>query len=174
VHPCKAALAILAALAVAGCASTPELRPAHGVLPGGGESAWDRAREVLRERGDEVALADPTRGILVTREREREVPCAAASCRAREVLHLRLDDGRAAAKLELEVWDAPAAAWRPPSDPATVAAVVAEERSLLERLRATRIEVRLGRAGEGCSAAADCDSELTCVARRCVKVRAGR
>jgi hypothetical protein len=163
------------AAALCACASTPELLPAHGVLANGArEPSWGRALEVVRERGDEVALADPSRGVLVTRPREREVPCGASTCRARDVLHLRIDEGRAAATVELRLWDPAARAWRPPSDPATIAAVIAEERRILERLRATHVEIRPGRPGEGCSAAADCAEGLTCLSRRCVKIRDGR
>jgi hypothetical protein len=151
------------------------VRPAYGVLPGGQrESAWARAQVLLRERDDEIALGDPQRGVLVTRPREREVACGPATCRVREVLHLRIEDGRAAATLDRQLHDPAAGAWRPPASPAEVAAVVAEERLVLERLRASRIEVRLGHAGEACSATPDCGAGLTCVSRRCVKVRETR
>jgi hypothetical protein len=170
--PPRSAACAAAALALAACgAGAPALRPAYGVLPGGQrDGAWARAQALLRERDEEVALGDPQRGVLVTRLRERDVPCGAASCRVREVLHLRIEDGRAAATLDRQHRD-PAGGWRAPSSPAEVAAVVEEERMILARLLATRIEVRLGHAGEACSATADCSSGLACVSRRCVKVR---
>lgn len=164
------------ALALAACgAGSPALRPAYGVLPGGQrDAAWARAQALLRERDDEIALGDPQRGVLVTRPRERDVPCGAAPCRVREVLHLRIEDGRAAATLDRQHRDPAAGGWRAPSSPAEVAAVVEEERGILERLLASRIEVRLGHAGEACSATADCGAGLACVSRRCVKVREPR
>jgi hypothetical protein len=168
---CTLALTLLTACG----AGAPALRPAYGVLPGGPrESAWARAQTLLRERDDEVALGDPQRGVLVTRPHERDVPCGPAPCRVREVLHLRIEDGRAAVTLERQHRDAAAGGWRPPATAAEVAAVVAEERSVLERLLASRIEVRLGRAGEACSATPDCGSGLACLSRRCVKVREAR
>jgi hypothetical protein len=165
-------LLIAAALALAACGTAaPALRPAYGVLPAGErESAWARAQALLRERDDEVALGDPQRGVLVTRPREREVPCGAAPCRVREVLHLRIEDGRAAATLDRQLRDA-AGGWRAPANPAEIDAALAEERLVLERLHATGVEVRSGRVGEACSATPDCTPGLGCFARRCVKVR---
>jgi hypothetical protein len=163
----------LIAIALAGCGTAkPALLPAYGQLPDGSrEASWARAQAVLRDRDDEIALADPSRGVLVTRERVRQAPCASGACHCRDVLHVRVDEGRAAVTLERRLWDPVATAWRPPADPAAVAAVVAEERALLEKLQATRIEVRAGHAGEGCSANPDCAEGLHCVSRRCVKTR---
>jgi hypothetical protein len=160
-------------IAAAGCGpATPALLPAYGQLPPGGrEATWTRAQAALRDRDEEIALADPQRGVLVTRERVRQAPCRAGACHARDVLHLRIDEGRAAVTLQRRLFDPVAAAWGAPADPTAVAAVVAEERALLEKLQATRIEVRAGHVGEGCSATPDCAEGLHCVARRCVKTR---
>jgi hypothetical protein len=179
-NPRPVALGVAASIALAGLlaacsAGRPALRPAYGVLPSGHrESAWSRAQSLLREREDEIALGDPQRGVLVTRPREREASCGPAPCRVRDVLHLRIEDGRAAATLDRLVRDPTAGGWRAPSSAAEVAAVVADERFVLERLLASRIEVRYGRPGEACSAASDCEDELTCVSRRCVKIREPR
>ena len=136
-------LTVLVAVALAGCGpSTPALLPAYG-----------------------------QRGVLVTRERVRQAPCATGACHARDVVHLRIEEGRAAVTLERRLFDPIAAAWGPPADRTAVAAVVAEEKTLLERIQASRIEVRAGHAGEGCSASRDCAEGLQCLARRCVKTR---
>lgn len=173
-----AALAAAGALAAAaGCsAAGPALLPAHGLVesgPGARERVWARALAAVRERDDEISLGDPVRGVLVTRERERTVPCGAAACPVREVLHLRLDDGRVAVRLDRRLQDA-AGAWAPPRDPAAIEAAVAEERAFLARLRAAEVEVRASRAGEGCSGEGDCARGLGCVQRRCVKLRLPR
>jgi hypothetical protein len=148
------------------------VRPAYGVLPAGQRApAWARALALLRERDEEVAVGDPQRGVLVTRPHERDVPCGPAECRVREVLHLRIEDGRAAVTLDRQHRDPAAGGWRPPATPGEIAAVVAEERRVLESLLASRVEVRLGHAGEACSATPDCGGGLACVSRRCVKVR---
>jgi hypothetical protein len=160
-------------IALAGCGpSTPSLLPAYGQLAAGGrETAWARAQAALRDRDEEIALADPQRGVLVTREKVRQAPCAVGACHARDVLHLRIDEGRAAVTLERRMFNPAAAAWGPPADPTAIAAVVAEERALLEKLQASRVEVRAGHVGEGCSATPDCAEGLHCVSRRCVKTR---
>jgi len=84
---------------------------------------------------------------------------------------VRVDEGRAAVTLERRLFDPMATSWRPPADPTAIAAVVAEERALLEKLEATHVEIRAGHSGEGCSATPDCAEGLHCVSRRCVKTR---
>ncbi len=143
-------------------------RPAHGDFdPGERAAVWERTAQAVRERGYELALADPARGILVTRELERQAPCGGTTCLARDILHLRIEDGRAVANLQRRVWDAALRTWAEPSDRRAIKGIEAEEREFLSSLGVREIVVRRSSAGEGCADDADCAGGLACSSRRC-------
>ncbi len=171
-RPAFAALAALATFA-GGCATTgparpPVPRPAQAELPAPErEAAWARALEVFRDRGDEVRLADPGRGILVTAPREVQATCGERTCLARDILRLRLDGGRAQLVLDRRLFDDTLRAFVPPQDEAAVAAVEAEEFALLRAIIGGRPELRTSLRGEHCAEDAECGQGLACDGRAC-------
>jgi hypothetical protein len=171
-RPALAALSPLLVLAVA-CASTgparpPVGRPAQAELPAAArEAAWTRALEVIQARGDQVRLADPDRGILVTSPREVQATCGERTCLARDILRLRLDGGRAQLVLDRRLFDDTVRAYLPPQDEAAVAAVEAEEFALLRAIIGGRPELRTSLRGEHCAEDAECGKGLACDGRVC-------
>lgn len=171
-RPATMALAAFAAFA-GGCATSgpvrpPVGRPAHAELPAAArDTAWARALEVLHDRGDEVQLADPGRGILVTSPREVQATCGERTCLARDILRLRLDGGRAQLVLDRRLFDDTVRAYLPPQDQAAVLAVEAEEFALLRAIIGSQPELRTSLRGEHCAEDAECGKGLACDGRVC-------
>lgn len=171
-RPATIALIALAAL-VGGCATTGPARPPVGrpaqaaCSTSAREATWARALEVIGGRGDEVRLADPARGILVTAPREVQATCGERTCLARDILRLRIDGGRAQLVLDRRLFDDTLRAYVPPQDQAAVNAVEAEEFAVLRAIIGAQPELRTSRRGEHCSEDAECDRGLACDGREC-------
>jgi hypothetical protein len=143
-------------------------RPAQAELPASDRAAaWPRALQVIGERGDQVRLADPARGILVTAPRELQATCGQRTCLARDILRLRLDGGHAQLVLDRRLFDDTLRAYLPPQDPAAVAAVEAEQLAVLRAILGAPAELRTSHGGEHCSEDAECDRGLACDGRSC-------
>ncbi len=162
-------------LALAACAGPAVQRPAHGSFDDKTKrEVWQRAIDACAQRGFEIGFADPSLGVLVTRDHETQAPCGETTCLAREALHLRLEAGHAVASLSRTVWDPVLKAWIPPADPASLRAAEREELAIVRDVADAGYEVRASRKGEPCDGDAECVKGLAGVRRRCGAAEARR
>jgi hypothetical protein len=166
--------ALLAALLAAGCATTGPAsrpsapRPAMAQLTVvDRDAAWAAALRVFGERGDDVQLADPARGLLVTAPKELQAPCGVRTCLARDTVQVWIGGTQAQLVIERRIFDDAVRAFLPPQDEAAVQAVERDQVALLAQIAGGSPELRLSRAGEHCGFASECDAGLRCVAARC-------
>lgn len=161
----------LLALAALGCATPAPAsrRPVHGEFDKGAfEATWQRAVDALRAEGYELGLADASRGIAFTVERELSVPCGGQRCLSRDVVMVKLErDGRATLAITRRQWDQASGTFRQVSDPPGLALLERTEQSLLAAMTGRTPEIRFGRAGESCTAEDQCETGLSCRDRRC-------
>ncbi len=130
---------------------------------------WARAVEAATKRGFDLGFADPSLGVLVTKEREGQAQCGETACLAREALYLRLENGHAVANLSRTTWDPTLRSWSPPADPAGIRALEKEQMVILKEIADSDFEVRVSRKGEPCNAGSECEKGLICVRRKCAE-----
>ncbi len=144
-------------------------RPAHAATPRlEGADAVGQATGALAGKGYQMALADPVRGVVITRPLELQAPCGASTCLARQTIYLRVASGKATLSVDREHWDSSARRWAQPDDPPSIEALERDEAALLQELfGAVEVELRRSVAGEPCGRENECQRGLACLARRC-------
>lgn len=157
-------------LALLACAAEkPIRRPAHAAAARlDGAEVIRRATAALAGKGYRMGLADPERGVAITFPLELQAACGESTCLARQTVYLRVLEGRATLSVDREYWEPSAHRWEQPDDPAAVAALEADEASLLRELSgAAEVELRRSLASEPCGRENECQRGLACLARRC-------
>jgi hypothetical protein len=164
-------LVLLGALASAGCAPQRRALGSAAVAepvrmhagaraefePRKLEEVFAAAVDLVRDRGLEIAECQQWRGTLTTVPVERDAPCGASTCLARETTHVKLGYRRARVVVVREVWDSATRGWREQVDPATEAELARAERELVS-----------GMVLRGAAAAEDAaDRSSPCAPPRC-------
>jgi hypothetical protein len=178
----RSPLVLAAALAGVACAAAPRAwtrpRPEQPPAVGGARAEFAPTRfgevfaaavDLVRGRGLEIAACEAPRGVLDTSPVEREAPCGATTCLARETTRVKLGWRRDRVTVTREVWDATVRGWREQDDPSTVADLTREARALVTRIVLPPVAPERNARRDPC-AAPRCD-ERTCVAARSVPAR---
>jgi hypothetical protein len=124
------------------------MAPARAEFPrGDGERVIRAAQAVLRASGARIAHRSEFR--VETVARERDVPCGAGSCLARESIEVRV--GHFVARLEIQrsLWNAATRSWDAALGPVEALDASAQERELLRRILAHYPTLALGELAAG-------------------------
>jgi hypothetical protein len=164
--PARAPLLLLA-LAWTACAAGPaagpvgpQARPARQALdPGEADAVFGRAARTLERLGYDLVTCDLERGALRTERLEKDAPCRATSCLARQVVIVKLGWRSVRLSVSREVFDGGVRSFIPAEDGTSREAVAAEEDRLLREILAADLEgarAAPGREGGPCRQALPC------------------
>jgi hypothetical protein len=171
----RRSLAAALALAASACAPAPRFgrlphlpRAAPAArfrfVPGTTDTQIDRVARAMPSDGLRLAERDELK--VVTQPRERDVPCGASTCLAREIVRVKFGWTQAALRVERWIWSAGTRSWERPLDPASLADIAREQELLLADLLRPRSRLAPeperadGAAGPGPAAVAAGPSRL--------------
>jgi hypothetical protein len=107
---------------------------------GQADAVFGRAVRALERRGYDFLTCDLDRGAMRTARIEKDVPCGATSCLARQVVTVKLGWRAVRVAVVREVFDGGYRAWIPAADPTSLEDVLREEANLLRDLLAADLE----------------------------------
>jgi len=169
--------AVLAPLLACACAAPSRLTrtgPApvplvrQAIDPGQADAVFGRAVRVLERRGYAFLLCDPERGAMDTERLEKDAPCGATSCLARQIVTVKLGWRSVRLAVVRQVFDGGFRAWIPAEDQVSRSAVAQEEEALLRDLLEADLEgarpAAAAEPGGPCQRAARCQAGQCSVA----------
>ena len=143
-RPAAAALLLASACAAPDAAFRPDRAPVpvvrQAIDAGQADAIFGRAVQLLEQHGYEFVTCDLARGALRTERVEKDAPCIATSCLARQVVTVKLGWRSVRLAVVREVFDGSYRSWMPADDPASLEGVAREEERLLRELLAADLE----------------------------------